>query len=334
MRMSSWRMGLSVLGLMALSAIPARAVIVYGDPGRLTTMPVLTGGVKPGWQYIGTYGEYTGIPIGPRAWVSASHVSGGTGTLVYDNAGTSSSASYLSTRVAASGDLTVFELNADQPSFTEWAPVWDSTATLTDRIAAKSLDVYMFGRGTDRGSALLNDSLETVGWNWVNKTSTEPLSYGTGNVSEIANFGGNDYLTMPFSPKSAETGIFSPGDSGGAIFAFDNVQGRWELIGINYAVDTVYEEPVPDPNGTWMKAAFFDARGKFVYGYEGNPPELTWYEIAWPVPVPLSSYSTSLPQKYSILSPYIPVPEPSTMILATISAAGLVIAARRKAARG
>jgi hypothetical protein len=319
-------MGLSVLGLMALSAIPARAVIVYGDPGRLTTMPVLSGGVKPGWQFIGTYGEFTGIPIGPRAWVSAAHVSGGTGTLVYNNAGTSSSANYLSTRVATSGDLAVFELNADQPSFTEWAPVWDDTASLSSRILAGTLDVYMYGRGTDRGAAILNDSLETVGWDWVSRTNNEPLSYGTGNVFTIVNDSGNAYLFMPFYADSAESGIFSEGDSGGAVFAFDDVQGRWELVGINYAVQLVANAP----NMPLREAAFFDARGR--YYPDGNPP--TWYEITGDEPVTLSSYSTSLPQKYSVLSPYIPVPEPSTMILATISAAGLIVAARRKSARG
>lgn len=327
MRASAWRFGLSVFGMLALAVLPARAVIVYADPGRLTTMPTLTGGVKPGWQYIGTYGSFTGIPIGPRAWVTATHVSGATGTIRYDNAGTTSAADYASTRVDTSGDLAVFQLNADQPDFTEWAPVWDSTSTLLDRIAAGTLDVYMYGRGTDRGSAILNGNSQPGGWNWASWTGSDPLSYGTGNVFDIVTDSGNDYLQMPFFPDAGTSGIFSTGDSGGAIFAFDNAQSRWELIGVNYAVDTVYaakDVPLVD----YLRAAFYDARGNWYF--DGTD----WVQIVADEPVVLSSYSTALPQKYSVLAPFIPVPEPSTWILAGLSFGGMIVAARRKRRAG
>lgn len=324
MHASAWRFGWSAVCMLSLWAGTAKAVIVFGNPGRLTTMPVLSGGVKPGWQFMGTYGMYTGIPIGPRAWVTATHVSGTTGTLSYDNAGTSSLTNYASTRVATSGDLAVFQLNNDQPDFTEWAPVWSDTATLTDRIAAGTLDVYMFGRGTDRGTAILNGSSQTVGWNWVNQTGNEPISYGTGEVFALVNdASSNTYLQMPFFADTATSGIFSAGDSGGAVFGFDNVQSRWELIGINYAVDTVYAAP-DVPLDSYLRAGFFDARG--YYFFNGSQ----WVQITGSQPVTLSSYSTSLPQKYSVISPYIPVPEPSAVILAVITSAGAVLAVRRK----
>jgi hypothetical protein len=306
MRTSPWHIGLAAFMAIAMAPQPARAVIVYSDPGRLTTMPVLSGGVEPGWQYIGTYGSFTGIPIGPRAWVTATHVSGPTGTLVYD------STTYASTRVATSGDLAVFQLNDGQPDFTQWAPVWQSTTTLADRITAGTLDVYMYGRGTDRGSAIVNGSAQTVGWNWVPWTTVEPLSYGTGNVYGLVNSGGNSYLQMPFFPVAESAGIFSTGDSGGAIFAFDNATSQWELIGINYAVELV----AASSGGPNLNAAFFDARD---YWYDTGSG---WVQITGSVPVALSSYSTALPQKYSVLAPYIPVPEPSSGILAAVAAAG------------
>ncbi len=330
MHASAWRFGLLAVSMLSLWAGTAQAVIVYGDPtqptiGRLTTLPVLTGGVKPGWQFMGTYGMYTGIPIGPRAWVTATHVSGATGTLSYDNAGTSSLTNYASTRVDStiSGDLVVFQLNADQPDFTQWAPVWSDTATLADRIAHGTMDVYMFGRGTDRGTAIVNGSSQTVGWNWVAQTGNEPISYGTGNVLALANdASSNTYLKMPFFANTATSGIFSVGDSGGAVFGFDNVESRWELLGINSAVEKVYTSPNNPANG--LDAAFFDARGYYIF--DGSQ----WVQISAPGPVTLSSYSTSLPQKYSVLSPFIPVPEPSTVILATISSAVAVQTVRRK----
>jgi hypothetical protein len=328
MHASAWRFGLTAVSMLFLWAGTAQAVIVYGFPGRLTTLPVLSGGVKPGWQFMGKYGMYTGIPIGPRAWVTATHVSGATGTLSYDNAGTSSLTNYASTRVDStiSGDLVVFQLNADQPDFTQWAPVWSDTATLTDRVAAGTLDVYMFGRGTDRGTAIVNGSAQTVGWNWVDQTGNEPISYGTGKVFALVNdASSNAYLQMPFFANTATSGIFSVGDSGGAVFGFDNVENRWELIGINSAVERVYAAPnVPLENT--LPAAFFDARGYYVY----NSQTSQWSQITGPGPVTLSSYSTSLPQKYSVLSPYIPVPEPSAVFLAAISSAGAVLAVRRK----
>lgn len=112
------------LTLVAGSFQPARAVIVFEDPGRLTTMP-LVNGTKPGWQFIGTYGSFTGIPIGPRSWVTAEHVTGhsigSAGVLNYDNAGNSASANYSSTLAAISGDLAVMTLDSNQPSFTSWA---------------------------------------------------------------------------------------------------------------------------------------------------------------------------------------------------------------------
>ncbi len=335
MRASAWRFGLSVVGVLALAVMPAHAVIVYADPGRLTTMPTLSGSVKPGWQYIGTYGSFTGIPIGPRAWVTATHVSGATGTIRYDNAGTTVATDYASTRVATSGDLAVFQLDAAQPDFKEWAPVWNDTTTLVDRVVEGSLDVYMYGRGTNRGSPIDNGNSQPGGWNWASWTGSDPLSYGTGNVFDIVNDSGNDYLQMPFFPNESvptsedTNGIFSTGDSGGAIFAFDDVDSRWELIGVNYAVDTVFTAPTSNLNA-YLSAAFYDARGMYYYTRDGNPPVTNWHLIEAPVPVVLSSYSTALPQKYSVLAPFIPVPEPSTLILGGLATGGMIVAARRK----
>jgi hypothetical protein len=89
-----------------------------------------------------------GIPIGPRAWVAASHTVGsGTTRFVYDNAGLTSSLEYYSTRAAISGDLSVMVLNDGQPDFLAWAPVCSSRNDLVN-----GQEVYMYGYGRLRGS--------------------------------------------------------------------------------------------------------------------------------------------------------------------------------------
>ena len=300
-----------MLGLIGAVCTPARAIIVFQDPGRLTTMPTV-GSVKPGWQYLGNYGAFTGIPIGPRAWVTAEHVTGRTigsaGVLNYDNAGTSSASNYASTLAVISGDLAVMTLDSNQPSFTSWAPVWSDPNTLN-----VGTSVYMYGKGTERGSAT------TGGWTWGNAAST--LSYGTNQVDTFAaDLSNNVYIQMDFNQPNGSNnlpnteGIFSTGDSGGGIFAFNSANARYELVGVNYGVDVVTQTPT-GPN---YLAALYNANG---YYYNGQL-------ISSPNPTPLSSYSTAIPYKYTIIAPFT-VPEPGTWVMMILSTAGLFLARKR-----
>ena len=300
------------LTLVAGSFQPARAVIVFEDPGRLTTMP-LVNGTKPGWQFIGTYGSFTGIPIGPRSWVTAEHITGhsigSAGVLNYDNAGNSASANYSSTLAAISGDLAVMTLDSNQPSFTSWAPVWSDPNTLS-----KGTSVYIYGRGTERGAAT------TGGWLWGNGASS--LSYGTNQVDGFAADSQNNvYVAMTFNqPNSTNQlpnteGILSSGDSGGGVFAFNPADGKYELIAVNYGVDVVSLTS----NGPLYYASLYDANGY----YDNNQ------QLSSPSAIPLSSYSTSLPNKYDVLAPYIAVPEPGTWVMALIASAGFLLFGKR-----
>jgi hypothetical protein len=304
------------IALAVFAAGPAQAIIVYEDPGKLTTLPVLDGGVKPGWQYIGNYNGFGGVPIGPRAWVTATHISAASMNFFYDNAGSTGFIEYQGTRVAVSGDLAVAVLNEGQPDFTVWAPVWSGTGNIS-----ANLPVYMYGFGTTRGSA------RSGGWNWGNFEFA--LSYGTNNiVSGTSNVWNSTQFRMPFNRPTVPNGlpgtegIFSNGDSGSGLFAFNSANARWELIGINSAVETVAETS----GGSNIGAALYDARG--YYTGAGNTTL-----IGGPSAVPLSSYAIALPYYEEFLSPYVvPVPEPSAAVLALagLAAAGWCVQRRRR----
>jgi hypothetical protein len=302
---------LAAIAVAILFAAPAQAIIVYEDPGRLTTMPVLSGGVKPGWQYIGNYNGFGGVPIGPRHWLTATHVSAASMNFWYDNAGATSSINYQGTRVAVNGDLAVAELNVGQPDFTEWAPVWSGTNNLS-----LGQQVYMYGYGTLRGSGT------TGGWNWG--AYNFALSYGTNQLSGLSTVVGNTQFRMTFSQPTifnglpGTEGIYSTGDSGTGLFSFNPSTSRWELIGINSAAEQVSATS----GGPLLGAALYDARGYY------NGTTL----ITGATPVPLSSYAIALPYYESFLAPYIVVvPEPTTWgLLAAAVAVGLVARRARR----
>ncbi|MFM7594072.1 MAG: hypothetical protein ACKO85_19975, partial [Isosphaeraceae bacterium] len=299
-------------------ASSSQAIIVFQDPGRLTTMPVLAGGVKPGWQYLGQYGSFNGIPIGPRAWVTAFHVAAGTGTLFYDNAGASALTAYNSTYFGSSGDLAVMTLNSDQPSFTAWAPVWSDPNSLQ-----ANQPVYMYGRGTARGSVATNNTPTpgtAKGWEWGASDGVQ--SYGTNNLDALAIDGGsNIYLVMSFTQPTGTNnipnteGILSSGDSGSGDFAFNPVTNQWELVGINYAVDV----PSLTPGGSPYYAALYD-----MSGYYDGTSLITSN-------APANSYSTSVAHKYSFIAPFIPVPEPGTWVMGIIASLSIIYLVRRAA---
>ena len=303
---------LAIAAVAFVAVSPAYAIIVYEDPGRLTTMPVLAGGVKPGWQYMGNTEGLGGIPIGPRAWVAASHTVGsGTTRFVYANAGLTASLEYFSTRAAVSGDLSVMVLNDDQPDFLAWAPVWSSTTNLLS-----GQEVYMYGYGLLRGSAVTNDvpaPNTQKGWYWGGYDFA--LSYGTNNIEGFLYDGFGDYaFAMNFDQPTTENGlpdtegIYSRFDSGGGVFSYNAAHARWELIGLNAAV---LEVSATSGGGTFG-AALYDARGF----YAGTTL------ITGTANFPLQSYATALPFKYDVLAPFIvEVPEPATWSLLGIAAA-------------
>lgn len=311
-------MNLRLVGALVIAILPAasaRAIIVYESPGQITTMPVLPGGVKPGWQFVGNSAGLAGVPIGRRAWVTATHVTGtGSTGFWYDNAGTTGFIQYFGTRSATNGDLAVMVLNPGQPDFQQWAPVWSGTNDLS-----LGQDVYMYGYGRTRGSVVTNDVPTPgtpKGWYWSAYTGT--MSYGTNELDGLAvDNAGNLYFAMDFNEPTEQNGlpgtegIFAQFDSGGGVFSYNVANARWELLGINSSVERVSASS----GGPLFDAALYDTRGF----YSGTT------QITGTAPVPLASYATALPYKYDFLAPYIALPEPSAMALAAAAAGMLAL---------
>src|ERR1700753_2062526 len=73
------RFRLLVAALLLCCFAPCYGVIVYSDPGRLTTAPTGTL-ANSGWQFEGQWaGAYTGTPIAPDYFITASHIGGSVG---------------------------------------------------------------------------------------------------------------------------------------------------------------------------------------------------------------------------------------------------------------
>ena len=78
-------LGLGIAASIALSATPARGVILYRTDVRNKTAPTGTD-ANSGWQWEGKWaGGFVGTPIAPHYFLSASHLGGGVGGAIYFN---------------------------------------------------------------------------------------------------------------------------------------------------------------------------------------------------------------------------------------------------------
>jgi hypothetical protein len=296
-----------------LLAAPAPAIIITGagdggpgGVGRNTLAPTSGPILDAGWQYMGFFGGVTGVPIDSRYFVTAVHVgNAGGGTFSYAN-GTGTTTNYSVSLAGTLNDLAIWRLDAGQPSFTSWAPLY----TRTDEIAATAIQpLFTVGRGTARGPATVG------GWEWGGGDGR--LSWGTNAVTDIVPIAspGGDYLYFQFDNNgNPNEGTYSTGDSGGAVFIQDPTDLVWKLAGVNYAVELAHQTPM----GPDYSAALYDARGY----YDDNGQI-----IADANPVALGSVATRISSRIAFIESVTGVPEPGTWALtlfAGLPAAGVV----------
>jgi hypothetical protein len=238
---------------------PARAVILYGtaDPAANTTAP--TGSLAgSGWQYEGQFGSFLGTPVASNYFVTAKHIGGGIGQ-TFSFGGTD----YTTIAVFPDpgSDLQIWQIGG---TFSSHAPLYGGAVG-----SEVNLGLVVIGRGTQRGNPVFvgNDS-HLGGWLWGTADGVE--RWGTNVVGSIvtdSTYG--KLLRAPFDlsvgPNEAH---LSSGDSGGAVFVFNNGTTRWELAGINLGVDGPFST---SSNGAiQFNAAMFDTTGLFVQDDFGN----------------------------------------------------------------
>jgi len=227
----------------------AHAVILAQSANRNTSAP--TGGLSAaGWDLQGRWRGFLGTPISKKFFVTAGHAGGTVGTKFF-----------LGSRVFTTtamwddpnSDLRIYSVNK---KFDAWAPMYTGEQELGKY-------AILFGRGTQRGAEVrVNGALK--GWEWG--TDDQVQSWGINRIDEIVdgNSAEGKLLQADFDLVGVDgEGIISAGDSGGGAFIYNKATRRYELAGVNYAVDGPYKRIL---NGPDFNAALFDQGGL----YNGN----------------------------------------------------------------
>ncbi|MFM9958508.1 MAG: GC-type dockerin domain-anchored protein [Phycisphaerales bacterium] len=274
--------GAVVAAVLGAAVSSAPAVICIGPRQLVQPADQLTGGFA---QYVGRFGNYVGVPISARHFVSSSHVgNAGGGTFFFRN-GTAAETGYAYFVKGVDQDVTVYELNAGQPSFTLWAPIYNRTNEV-----GKAL--MLVGRGRDKGPQLFQAG-NFIGWFWAS-TDDFALTWGTNTVNQTAVFGGppgfaGDYLLFTFDQPAGPTeGIAALNDSTGPVFIVDPADGVAKLAAMVSGVDGGYSGTA---NGPQFSGALFDTRGLFI------GPNL----ISGPNPIPINTYAARLSTRGTFL---------------------------------
>ena len=267
---------------------PARAVVTYGGSGSNDT--VAPNSVE---NYEGDFnGSFTGTIISSNFIVAAAHTFGSFTSAFTFNVGQANQTTYNMNVVATLDDLELWEIAPNQtgsfPS-ANIAPLY----TGSSEVGASIIDV---GRGFARGTAIAGH-----GWNW----STEgqgPFSWGTNTISAIptdTSLGvsgtmGGDYLQYTFSANSSNPNecIDTEFDSGGGLFI--NVNGTYQLAGINSLVDLV--ATAPNVNDV-LDASLYDEAGYWSQSASG-----AWFQVPETnPPTAESSYATRISSKQNFI---------------------------------
>lgn len=264
-----------ILAVLLLTLASAQAIILFrtGDPSENTTAPTGPGYADSGWQYEGLWGVVLGTPIAPHYFISAAHVqNAGNGFFIFQNV----TYHVIDERYDPQSDLVIWKVEQTFPTF---APLYSRT----DEVGLRTI---LFGRGTQRGSAIMLGN-ELKGWYWGDYDFQ--MRWGENIISAVVPLAPEDDL---LAANFDENGLpnechLSTFDSGGAAFIEDGTV--WKLAGINYAVDGPYALDAQGDGAA--NASFFDATG--FYFYNGN----YFQPVPNPAPQPSALYPTRISTK-------------------------------------
>ncbi len=265
----------SVLLIGSISDTSALIFYSSADVEKNTTAP--TGpNADTGWDLQGTWGNFTGTPIGPHHFLAAHHIGGSVGDpFVFRGVAYTT----IATTKDPSSDLRVWEVSGTFPAF----------ASLYDGPAETGHDLFVFGRGAHRG-AEVRVNLDLKGWQWG--AWDKRLRWGQNQVADLTEDPGQPsgnlphFLKVAFDPAGGPNEAhLAVGDSSGAVFIEHS--GVWKLAGINFGVEGPYGLTA---NGPRFAAAVFDEGGL----YRDGGPAGSQLVLDTPLPQPGHFYSTRI----------------------------------------
>ena len=247
-----------------------------GDPSVNTNAP--SGSLADsGWQYEGQWSDFLATPIAPKFFLTAQHVGGTIGQVFVWNGFTYHTVAFFD---EPNTDLRIWQVAETFPSY---APLY----TKTDEVGKRCV---VFGRGTDRGPAVLVNKA-TRGWEWGNTNNIE--RWGENVITRVVtNSGVGPLLAADFDRKGIpnECGL-SHNDSSGGMFIEDGT--TWKLAGINYTVDGPFSHDGTTDTlfntDTRFNGALTDLRGLY---YLTATNGWTLVPTNYPVAVPTAFYAS------------------------------------------
>ncbi len=274
MELSKWgRRMMLIAVLVAGSSSPVHAIIFYStaDANYNTTAP--TGLLADsGWQWVGHWGGFQGVPIGPHHFITARHVGGAVGEAFVLNGVSCTTTAFFDDTAS---DLRIWQVSGTFPS---WAPLYRANNEVGRKLV-------VFGRGLTRGAEVRDVATHTLrGWQWG--AGDGRMRWGQNGVVAVVDRGAywGALLYAVFNPTGgSNVAHLAQGDSSGPVFMNDG--SGWKLAGVAAVVDAAFNTT---DKGEGFNAALFELRGLYV----GNSSK--WTPISGAKPVLSGFYASRI----------------------------------------
>lgn len=236
----AWVLGVRVEGITPFST---------ANPDAYRRSPIALGG--GGWDWTGKFGPFTGVPVGPSSFLTASHIGQSPGQF-FTWRGQSFRA--VASESDPQSDLCIWHISGEFPGF---APRVTSDLREGD-------GVVILGRGTSRGTQVLVDrgfGPELAGWQWGANDGV--LRWGTNTVDSLEDgsvvglYGPVALFDFDGDAGDDECSV-SVGDSGGP--AWVSRAGEWQLAAITFATESEFRTTEAGPT---LRGTLFDFRGLY-----------------------------------------------------------------------